>query len=106
MLKEEAHMRASVARRQIRGEAYECRLLKYVERGFAIGVPLLDNTRRDREHLAFKLSPCPWSRDGREELGGDGARMEDRTRWIEHASRRPPTIRPPSDDAPTSIGCA
>ena len=40
---------------QIRGECYECRLLKYVERGFSIGVPLLDNSKRDREHLAFKI---------------------------------------------------
>ena len=55
---------------QIRGEAYECRLLKYVERGFAIGLPLLDNSRRDREHLAFKLEKSTWSPEDYE-LSGD-----------------------------------
>ena len=44
----------------IRGENYECRLLKYVERGFAIGIPRLDNSRRDREHLSFKFDEHEW----------------------------------------------
>ena len=55
---------------QIRGEAYECRLLKYVERGFAIGLPQLDSLRRDREHLAFELEENEWGEG--ETLASDG----------------------------------
>jgi hypothetical protein len=44
----------------IRGESYELRLLKYVERGFAIGVPRLVRTAIDREHLSFKFGEHPW----------------------------------------------
>lgn len=54
---------------QIRGEAYECRLLKYVERGFAIGIPSLDKSKSDREHLAFELKPG-WN--DYDELDGEG----------------------------------
>ena len=44
----------------IRGESYELRLLKYVERGFAIGVPRLVRAEIDREHLSFKFGEHPW----------------------------------------------
>lgn len=53
----------------IRGESYECRLLKYVERGFAIGIPLLDNSKRDRDHLSFCLEKSSWRDEN--ELSGD-----------------------------------
>lgn len=54
----------------LRGECYESRLLKYVERGFAIEIPLLDNSKRDRAHLAFKIEKSPYF-DG-QELNGEG----------------------------------
>ena len=56
---------------QIRGECYEARLLKYVERGYAIGVPWLDRTKVDREHIAFKMEKCFYDKR-RDTLTGDG----------------------------------
>ena len=58
---------------EIRGESYECRLLKYVERGFAIGIPLLDASRIDREHLTLKMKKHEWY-DGESLTGGDWAK--------------------------------
>ena len=54
----------------IRGASYETRLLKYVERGFAIGVPLLDNSKRDRDYLAMTKIKCHYS--GYDTLSGNG----------------------------------
>jgi hypothetical protein len=54
----------------IRGESYECRLLKYAERGFSIGVPSLESARLDRDHLSFQLEKSPWF-DGYE-ISSDG----------------------------------
>ena len=58
---------------EIRGESYECRLLKYVERGFAIGIPLLDASRIDREHLTLKMEKHEWY-DGESLTSGDWAK--------------------------------
>ena len=53
---------------QIRGASYEARLLKYAERAFAIGVPGMDRSKLDSDHLSFtlgegELEKCPWSDD-------------------------------------------
>ena len=38
----------------IRGECYEHRLMKYAERGWAIGVPLMDRRLVNRDHLSLQ----------------------------------------------------
>lgn len=47
----------------IRGEAYETRLLKYAERGWAIGVAELQRAKVARGLLAFELDACGYSRE-------------------------------------------
>ena len=44
----------------IRGECYEHRLLKYVERGFAIAAPQYNPSHRDREHLQIDIGEHEW----------------------------------------------
>ena len=48
-------------------------MLKYVERGFAIGIPLLDASRIDREHLTLKMEKHEWY-DGESLTSGDWAK--------------------------------
>ena len=45
---------------QLRGAAYENRLVKYASRGFAVGIPLLDKTKIDRGNIAVKLGKSSW----------------------------------------------
>ena len=65
--------RVNLINLNIRGKAYENRLLKYAERGFAIGVPRLrELPSLDRDHLTFVLEKDSWGLRDHESLGSKG----------------------------------
>jgi hypothetical protein len=47
---------------QLRGENYEPRLIKYAERGFAVGVPEMRQLVINREKIALKIIPDPYQK--------------------------------------------
>ncbi|KAI9024784.1 hypothetical protein DFJ74DRAFT_56354 [Hyaloraphidium curvatum] len=55
--------RVNVVDLSIRGTAYESRLLKYAERGFAVAIPGLDLSMVDKGHLVLKREPTYWNKD-------------------------------------------
>jgi hypothetical protein len=60
----------NVVNLSLRGSAYENRLVKYAQRGFAIGVPGLDKSKINFENVRVRLERSSWG--GWNDFSGDG----------------------------------